>query len=74
MECTLAVAGKDKTRLVPVYCIMDMREGAFMCKFSLKPKNNLEKLRITKKNFETIRRAQKNKSGLKDIKKRYETN
>ena len=42
MECTLAVAGKDKTRLVPVYCIMDMREGAFMCKFSLKPKNNLD--------------------------------
>ena len=43
MECTLAVAGKDrnKAQLVPVYCIMDMREGAFMCKFSMKPKNNL---------------------------------
>ena len=42
MECTLAVAGKEKskTKLIPVYCIMDMREGAFMCKFSLKPKSN----------------------------------
>ena len=44
MECTLAVGGKtrDKTKLIPVYCIMDMKESAFMCKFSLKPKNNLD--------------------------------
>ena len=43
MECTLAVGGKtrDKTKLIPVYCIMDMKENAFMCKFGLKPKNNL---------------------------------
>lgn len=40
MECTLAVGGKnrDKTKLIPVYCIMDMKESAFMCKFNLKPK------------------------------------
>ena len=43
MECTLAVGGKSrgKTKLIPVYCIMDMKESAFMCKFGLKPKNNL---------------------------------
>ena len=44
MECTLAVAGKEKskTQLLPVYCIMDMKESAFMCKFGLKPKNSLD--------------------------------
>ena len=44
MECTLAVGGKtrDKTKLIPVYCIMDMKESAFMCKFSLKPKSSLD--------------------------------
>ena len=43
MQCTLAVANQDKskTQLLPVYCIMDMKESAFMCKFGLKPKNNL---------------------------------
>ncbi len=42
MECTLAVGGKtqDKTKLIPVYCIMDMKESAFMCKFNLKPKSS----------------------------------
>ena len=42
MECTLAVGGKtrDKTKLIPVYCIMDMKESAFMCKFNLKPKRS----------------------------------
>ena len=44
MECTLAVGGKsrEKTKLIPVYCIMDMKESAFMCKFSLKPKSSLD--------------------------------
>ena len=43
MQCTLAVGNQDKskTQLLPVYCIMDMKENAFMCKFGLKPKNNL---------------------------------
>ena len=43
MQCTLAVGNQDKskTQLLPVYCIMDMKENAFMCKFALKPKNNL---------------------------------
>ena len=42
MECTLAVGGKtrDKTKLIPVYCIMDMKESAFMCRFNLKPKSS----------------------------------
>ena len=42
MECTLAVGGKsrEKTKLIPVYCIMDMKESAFMCKFNLKPKSS----------------------------------
>ena len=42
MDCTLAVGGKtrDKTKLIPVYCIMDMKESAFMCKFNLKPKSS----------------------------------
>ena len=42
MECTLAVGGKsrDKTKLIPVYCIVDMKEKAFMCKFDLKPKSS----------------------------------
>ena len=40
MQCTLAVGNQDKskTQLLPVYCIMDMKENAFMCKFALKPK------------------------------------
>ena len=44
MQCTLAVGNQDKskTRLLPVYCIMDMKESAFMCKFGLKPKNSLD--------------------------------
>ena len=43
MQCTLAVdnQGKSKTQLLPVYCIMDMKESAFMCKFGLKPKSSL---------------------------------
>ena len=42
MECTLAVGGKSrgKTKLIPVYCIMDMKESAFMCRFNLKPKSS----------------------------------
>ena len=44
MQCTLAVGNQDKskTQLLPVYCIMDMKESAFMCKFGLKPKNSLD--------------------------------
>ena len=44
MQCTLAVGNQDKskTRLLPVYCIMDMKESAFMCKFGLTPKNSLD--------------------------------
>ncbi len=47
MECTLAVGGKtqDKTKLIPVYCIMDMKESAFMCKFNLKPKSSSDTAR-----------------------------
>ncbi len=42
MECTLAVAGKVKvdTKLIPIYCIMDFKGGAFMCKFNLKSKSS----------------------------------
>ena len=42
MQCTLAVGNQDKskTQLLPVYCIMDMKESAFMCKFNLKPKSS----------------------------------
>ena len=44
MKCTLAVGGEDKSKanLVPVYCVMDMKESAFMCKFDLKPKSSLD--------------------------------
>lgn len=44
MQCTLAVGNgdKSKTKLLPVYCIMDMKESAFMCKFGLTPKNSLD--------------------------------
>ena len=47
MECTLAVGGKSrgKTKLIPVYCIMDMKESAFMCKFNLKPKSSSDTVR-----------------------------
>ena len=42
MECTLAVASKVKvdTKLIPIYCIMDFKGGAFMCKFNLKSKSS----------------------------------